>query len=444
MTAAISPTANSSAFLLLPQGKPNPLEPRGFEGPDLRSRVTQNGSPKKSYYPPIYAAFNFLRNRYKAPNTGKLPERKFEQLVSSIYKQLRTFKDGVPSGELIKKIEAIAAPLFEHHKTTPEKLFEEFKDKYPTVSRLHCSSLEWDKLETNRKYHLLMTFVHQLSAAGYNIGISSWKPKDPIESLIRELNCRGPLMVMGNFGPRIYCKQPTILKSIAKRDIYGWPLPAQKWQNFSHLLNPILIIGAEKNRQGQFVYYIDPTEESDPSDPKKQKIYAMRYETLIAPNSICDLGSFLCSQNNRHLTESTGYAYHSAPASKTAVDEPAECKLTGVEQPKSTTVEETLDLSSQNNGHLSESTECAHESLPAPKAAAEVDFKNNGSEQPQSASVEDLLDPSWELCELDDKEAAQEEKILPNPLGQSISDLSGWEELGVASFEEEKSATVST
>lgn len=87
---------SSNFFISFPAlGKPNPLEPKNLEGPDLRSRVRQNGSKEPTLY---HAVLNLLREqRYKASNISiEFPFRHFEKLVSKRRKNLTNYNDSLP------------------------------------------------------------------------------------------------------------------------------------------------------------------------------------------------------------------------------------------------------------------------------------------------------------------------------------------------------------
>jgi hypothetical protein len=71
-----------SAFSFPRLGKPDPKQDKPL-GKDTRDRVVQNAKHNLCWY----SAMNALRERYRAPNTAHLQERKFEQLVSGLAKK---------------------------------------------------------------------------------------------------------------------------------------------------------------------------------------------------------------------------------------------------------------------------------------------------------------------------------------------------------------------
>jgi len=72
-----------SAYSFPLPGKPDPTLPKP-EGIDTRPRVLQPSNSGICWY----YGFNILRDRYKAPNTEGLKERKFERCVSELKKNL--------------------------------------------------------------------------------------------------------------------------------------------------------------------------------------------------------------------------------------------------------------------------------------------------------------------------------------------------------------------
>ncbi len=79
-------------FCPLEFGKPNPKEAKP-EGCDTRSRVVQRGTKTDTC---VYAAFNGLRERYKAPNTERSKERHFERIASIRRKDYSHHKESLP------------------------------------------------------------------------------------------------------------------------------------------------------------------------------------------------------------------------------------------------------------------------------------------------------------------------------------------------------------
>lgn len=68
----------------------------------------------------------------------------------------------------------------------------------------------------------------------------------------------------------------------------------------------VLVVGAEKTERGEYVYFIDPMDESDPANPTKQRIFKMTYKRLTSDEAVCDLHGFLRTDAPALI----GYALH--------------------------------------------------------------------------------------------------------------------------------------
>ncbi len=159
----------------------------------------------------------------------------------------------------------------------------------------HCKTL--NKLE---KSSLLGFFACKISAEAYGLQKSSWTPLQKVDSLIKELQIKGPLYVGGNLGRPTYVDEPFKMRQkISGRDIYAWRPGGSRNPELGHA---VLLIGAKKVQDKAFVYFIDSIDPSDPKDRSKQKIYMMSFANFTA--NICDL-------HGRSLQNSpVGYAYH--------------------------------------------------------------------------------------------------------------------------------------
>ena len=188
-----------------------------------------------------------------------------------------------------------------------EQSFLEVSRLDPLEYALETKGKGWSDTSEDFKFLFLDNFIKNLSAKMYGLEISSWRPVHPIESLIQELKQHGPLFVQGCFGSEYYSVPPRKLEKVLEgREVYGWLKSDLKESSFVND-HAILIVGAEKIETRGFVYFIDPNDESDPQDIKKQKIYVMSYERLTASNNISDLHGFL----RPDAPLSIGYAYFS-------------------------------------------------------------------------------------------------------------------------------------
>lgn len=357
---------NSFVFCPPLLGKPDPNLEKPLIGYDTRSRVIQRGSKDNTC---TFAAFNLLRERYKAPNTNELPERKFEKTVSSLRKALSAHDRTLPdianqlNNESIKrflesfnhntlkeqktltlldsvelkcrpevsictiipsfleqntfknlyeyiyylkigKLQELYNEFFKKFHLNPQELFESAKKEDPIAYMAYCEGKNWDHLPWQKKCAQLDSYVSQFCASRFKMRTSSWHPKQPIEQLIIELQKKGPLIVRGTFGALHYQVPPRkFQEQIENRDVYGWYKKDPKNTNkvVGHV---ILLVGAEKTSKHEIVYYVDPEDESDPLDEKKQKIYCLSYAKLTSSDVICDRNGFL----RNTAPETIGYA----------------------------------------------------------------------------------------------------------------------------------------
>lgn len=140
----------------------------------------------------------------------------------------------------------------------------------------------WDEMTPIEKGPYLDSFAFRASyQICYQLPESPWHPSMPISSLISVLETFGPHYVKGMFGKAFYKSQPLIMKDkVQDRTICYWPTRAERVEiGKSH---SIVIVGARQTESssGGLVYFIDPSDGSDPSNPEQQKIYAMSYNRL--------------------------------------------------------------------------------------------------------------------------------------------------------------------
>lgn len=108
-------------------------------------------------------------------------------------------------------------------------------------------------------------------------------PKESIDKLIECLKIEKALIVQGVFGCTRYVNEPRIVQKIAGHPIYGWKPSDRREIDFSSKIgHAIVIIGASKGgRKGGYVYFVDPKDGSNPTNPLQQKIYVISYQNLI-------------------------------------------------------------------------------------------------------------------------------------------------------------------
>jgi hypothetical protein len=342
---------SSSKVIFCPprQGKPDPKEARPLDGPDTRRRVIQLGSKCNTCWD---AVFNWLRDRYRAPNTDNLSERRFEKAASARRKavtkhelSLPDLSDQLNDGAVQRRLmsftkQAVQEPgplaIIQHLDSFPQtvklstvlpdfqkqaksdnlydylvdlkfnrraeinkgffaQIGKDPKDLFAAIKRMDPKRYvhpNWDALSPTDQRHFLDIFARMESARAYGLVVSDWHPKQPFESLVQELDKHGPLSVGGAFGrPHYIFPAKPLKRQIEGRQLYGWNKDDPKREGIV-TVHQILIVGAEKTEKQQLVYYIDPMDDSDPAHPEKQRIYAMSYEKLTSPENIFDNHGF--------------------------------------------------------------------------------------------------------------------------------------------------------
>ena len=188
----------------------------------------------------------------------------------------------------------------------PQPFYERAKRLYPEIYENNVyQGKSWDSLSPALKAPFLDLLTTQLLVRSYPLAASTWCPESPIESLMEQLQAKGPLAVCGQFGPSYYEDPPRQYdRFIAGRAIFGWNKTDRKQSQASEHM--ILLIGAEKTATRQFVYYITPEDESDPSHPEKQRVFVMSYEHLSSPDFIRPVPFFLKDEDPPTLV----FAFH--------------------------------------------------------------------------------------------------------------------------------------
>lgn len=324
MAAVDSHSVGNSYFCLPPPGKPGP---RCADG--TRLRLAQKG--QAGGFDCMYYALQILRGDRrigKEPRPEEVKDRLKEQRISAYRKKNNKLDQDIKSqfacahrlfqGDLSKK----------NIETSLPKLCEDYKDDENAVKSLKLSgsfceqdtfpnflaylinndqsvkerirvceeffgdfnvTLEdvkafvpklmgrWEDLDLLEKYRMMMCYVFYVSYSFYGCELSSWQPDQPFSHFLKELKSHGPLMVSGRFGTSYYEEKPTRRKIIEGRDVYGWAAGSKRKQQY-RTLHAIVIVGAEKIGERQYVYFLDPANPSKPEDVKSQKVYVMTYE----------------------------------------------------------------------------------------------------------------------------------------------------------------------
>lgn len=330
---------NTENYILfeLPQGKPDSKEICNRETleQDRRSKVKQAANKNATCW---YYSFNTIRFRFGENVSEEFYEqRKFEKILSQRRKLITEFNNEEDLIDLLTKNPYLKEPFlrlnhtnvknFSFYKLYPV-IFDKFleqnkysnayeyitnlkhdeKSKYLInksclkqldtspkeqferaikedtinytnilISMLKMTSFNWKDLPFDFKNVLTDTYVKDLSAKLYNLKISKWSPKKSFDFFIDNLRNEGPIVVGGNFGHSYYNEHPTVKEKFNNIPIYGWS-PGSRIDSLN--AHTITIIGAQKFRNQEFVYYIDPNDASDPVNPQIRKIYKISYLSL--------------------------------------------------------------------------------------------------------------------------------------------------------------------
>ena len=162
-------------------------------------------------------------------------------------------------------------------KTDPE---ESYKKDLPNLP-WHPA---WKDLTEVEKVTYLSTLAIRVIAQNcYHLKESSWHPMHTVESLIDALHDKGPLFVSGWFGRSFYKNDPVpTSEKIHGKTILCWPAATAIPDTTPKPSHSVVIIGATtKGSRGGVIFFVDPQDGSSPSDPDKQKIYAISYQRLI-------------------------------------------------------------------------------------------------------------------------------------------------------------------
>lgn len=124
------------------------------------------------------------------------------------------------------------------------------------------------------------TFLSEV-AKQYGLAYSHWLPGAGVLGLIKELKTVGPLAIYGRFGG-VYYQNPPLLSAedMKGRDVFFWNADATRVE--SACLHVVLLVGASQREEGNFVYFIDPNDSSDPEDIRSQPLYRISFEFFCA------------------------------------------------------------------------------------------------------------------------------------------------------------------
>ncbi|HEY2810230.1 MAG TPA: hypothetical protein VGJ00_02415 [Rhabdochlamydiaceae bacterium] len=342
--ASISIQRKNFVFQAPSLGKPNPYDPKG-------PRVAQNGQKGDNC---VYATFNFFRHRQIKTATG--PEREIEKLGSQwrkqrtlLYKKIGVFRgfakdltksaftkrdaqEAMERAPLVNRCEYIALLQLFYHCSAHENLTAFVEQYYVWESiKIHLTFLiktavyfkktpaigvSWtgkkrivDQIALNERD--LFNAVKGRLCILYGIGRADWHPCHGIRQLMQDINRHGALGVSGMLGRFFFATPPKVVDSIEGRPIYsGTPLSFSKGTS----VHSVVVVGAETNTLGEWVYLFDPVNGTHPDTPATQMFYKISYLQFI--NNIADFNGIMYRNSDGRalfsypLREKNLYALH--------------------------------------------------------------------------------------------------------------------------------------
>ena len=170
----------------------------------------------------------------------------------------------------------------------------------------------WKSLSVTDRHVAFSNFRDSVLLQVYGFKETQWKPRQSIDVLIDNLKAHGPLLMSGAIGKTFYENPPKVVKEVAGRCIYCWQKGGLKktFELFGHpVSHVVVVIGAEKggSRDG-FVYFVDPTDGSDPKNPELQRIYVTSYQNF--KEKVFKIAKYPCTrQSGTQLSSSSNKAY---------------------------------------------------------------------------------------------------------------------------------------
>lgn len=328
---------NSTTILYqMPLGKPNPNEPCPLrDQPDLRSRVVQKEQKENTCVYYIFARLRMRIGKNYDPNleAGRTIEKIFSNLrkkvtdieektskirncaASMLSKVLDNFEfktelsfspqekllfnelcDQVPedwTAELLnnfleKKTEPFVRKELLLHidclkelGTSVQQMLYKWQQNFKGYQGITAAELLAKPASFQKP--VLAGFVQELMAEKYGLIKSAWDPSKGIEGLIDSLKKEGPLAIKGFFGMVYYTANAFEQSVDGKAQVFGWKKGTRRPSNDQNYAmgHICLVVGARKEVDKSYVFFIDPKDRSDPSNPNSQKIYVMSYETFL-------------------------------------------------------------------------------------------------------------------------------------------------------------------
>ena len=282
-------------YYQLPNGKPDPQQPctAATKITDRRRFVPQKGAD--CAHTCAYYALNMIRFRIGKNPTSDLQKARDLEESASRYRKVHTGLNSLIKSDP-QKYKRSNLPLID---------IEILKDCYgmpidmafKKIGAALPQGLTWESFEELIRANSVPALGSSLNrvmagtlAQYYELTKSQWHGATDtmdahhITQLIEELQRTGPLVVLGNFGRSCYSipPQPLLELPIEGCQLLGWG-PKAKHKKLPDATPPqaITIVGARKEGEQEYVYYVDPFDASDSACEALRKVYQISYAFLV-------------------------------------------------------------------------------------------------------------------------------------------------------------------
>lgn len=186
-------------------------------------------------------------------------------LSQNIYEDLKTF---VKCRHLKNQIKIFKDFLENFNFNLEEKISgSEFPGKINVSELLNSNDIKHLK----DLVKILSDITLETLCNGYGVKIAKWVPSDNIEKLIQVIKEKGPLVVIGDVGTP-FGKRMEDIGNFENYKIKNWEPVSRLFESRTHC---VVIIGASKTANENYIYFIDPNDESIPNQPRT--IYQSTY-----------------------------------------------------------------------------------------------------------------------------------------------------------------------
>lgn len=227
------------------------------------------------------------------------------QLYEDFLKQntYKTLDEFIQCQSLLKEIRLMEDFLATFHIDLEQEgnayLRTENNSKHTYHSLLaHTTKAAFESVKTTLFYTIIKTIC-----SGYDISISDWKPSDDIYKMITTLKAQGALVVMGILGKPYESSPNPNVQSLHHYNIISHKPFVTTAPSSSHC---VVVIGASVKDSKEYVYIIDPNDESDPNQPRV--VYEMTYQDFC--KSLYNLYGNKTDKNGYLLNGRYEFAYY--------------------------------------------------------------------------------------------------------------------------------------